>query len=174
MDIAIVGGSFDPPHLAHVEVLQHLLNSKRFDEIWVVPAGQHPFKKASASFKNRIAMCHLAFDPLGKKVKIVDEDEKLSGYTIDLIKHLHNKFSEYHWTFVGGSDLKEEISRWKEPQTLKKYLDLEFLPRPPDPASPFAPISSTEIRERIKNRLSIDDFVSNAVKDYIDQHGLYL
>jgi nicotinate-nucleotide adenylyltransferase len=173
MKIALVGGSFDPPHLAHTQVLQHLLDSNRYDEIWIVPTTQNPFKTIQASLAHRINMCHLAFDKSGPSVKILEDEKHLTGYTIDLMKYLVQKYPDYQFTFVGGSDLKEEIKKWKDFDQLKKYLNFEFLPRPPDPASPFLPIRSIEIRDRLKNQLSIHTFVSKDVEDYIQGYHLY-
>ena len=170
--IALFGGSFDPPHLAHLQVIHYLQQQKRFDEIWVMPARQHPFKKSSAGFEDRLAMCRLVFDD-ETNVAVHEEDRDSSGYTVDLIELLQNKYPDAAFSFVGGSDLEKEIARWKDPDALQGRIEFLFLPRPPDPASPFLPFSSTEIREHVKNRLPISRFVPKAVEDYIATHPLY-
>lgn len=171
--IALLGGSFDPPHLAHVQIAAHLLNSGRYDEVWVFPSGRHPFKQATASFSDRLEMCRLAFETFGSQVRVSDEDDRSSGFTIDLVRALQARHPDLAFTFVLGSDLKEDIQRWKEGELLQKILPFAFLPRPPAPGSPFPDISSTAVRERVKNRLPIDGFVPKAVEDYITSRQLY-
>lgn len=173
MRVALVGGSFDPPHLAHVQVVLHLLKSGRFDEVWIVPSPQNPLKPASTPFEDRLTMCRLAFEDIDPRVHVREDEGSLSGYTIDLIRHLKQHFPQAHFTFVGGSDLAEEIPRWKESEALQKLLSFEFLPRPPDPASPFSPTSATEIRERIKKGLPTETLVPKPVLAFLRNHKLY-
>ncbi len=172
--IALLGGSFDPPHLAHRQVVEYLLKQKNFEEVWIVPSKQNPLKPAGANFQDRLQMCRLNFEDLGERVKVLSEDQELSGYTIDLVKHLKEKFPHVRFTFVGGSDLESELERWKDPEKLKKLIEFDFLPRPPDPDSPFSPISATDIRNRIKNQLSVEKFLTKGVGEYIQKRKLYL
>jgi cytidyltransferase-related domain len=172
LNIALLGGSFDPPHRAHLEVARHLLQEKGYDEVWVVPARQNPLKQTQASFENRLAMCRLLFGATGR-VRVLDDDAKLSGYTVDLARHLTGKFPMHRFVFVGGSDLQKEIPRWKEAKEVEKLLDFEFLARPPEANSPFSPISSTAIREAIKKGLPIDQLLPKAVEEYIHENNLY-
>lgn len=137
MKIALLGGSFDPPHLAHIQVAAHLLKGGKYDEVWVMPTPKNPFKETSASFQDRLEMCQLAFAPFKDKVRVLSEERELTGYTIDLIKSLKGQYPKNDFTFIAGSDLRSEIAGWKDSEKLKKILSFEFLPRPPDPASPF-------------------------------------
>jgi len=173
MHIALFGGSFDPPHLAHVEILDHLLEDERYDLVLVVPSGQHPFKKSLASFADRIAMCELAFQELGDRVQVLDIEKDLSGYTVDLIARLDKLFPQSTVTFVGGSDLERELDQWKDLSDLRKKIRFEFLPRAPEHPSDLSPFSSTEIRARLKNHLPIAGFVPKAVEAYIQKKNLY-
>ncbi|MFO1464513.1 MAG: nicotinate-nicotinamide nucleotide adenylyltransferase [bacterium] len=173
MRIALLGGSFDPPHKAHEEVLRYLLGSGRYDQIWVFPTKQNPFKNDSTPFQDRLEMCRLAFQNIDPKIQIRADEAQLSGYTIDLIRHLKAVHPGAEFTFVGGSDLEKELPAWKESAELKKILQFEFLPRPPDPSSPFSPISATELRERVKKGLPIENQVAKPVRDYIEKKRLY-
>jgi len=173
LNIAIFGGSFDPPHLAHLAILVHLLEGGRFDLILVIPSGQHPFKQTQANFGDRLAMCEAAFLELGEKIQVLDVERHLSGYTVDLIAYLEELYPDAMLTFLGGSDLKDELSRWKDGDKLQERLRFEFLPRAPAEQSFLPPLSSTEIRERVKNHLPIDSFVPKAVEDFIRKKNLY-
>ncbi len=174
MRIALLGGSFDPPHRAHRQVLEFLLNSGKYNQVWVLPSLKPPWKDRASSYVQRLAMCHLAFDPLGTRVRVSDEEKTLSGFTIDLIRHLQKKYPKLNFTFVGGSDLQSGLSHWKESETLKKLLEFDFLPRPPDPNSRFLDLSSSQIRERIRNEEHWEDFVEPEVAHYIKTQALYL
>jgi len=173
MKIALLGGTFDPPHLAHVQVLQHLLQSKAYDEIWVLPSRRNPFKDSSTSFDHRLKMCHLAFDFLGPQVQVKSDEKNLSGYTIDLVKHLIKKFPNNIFYFVAGNDLQKQLSQWKETENLQKWVTFVFLPRAPDPDSPFMDLSSTEIRKKAVQNKSLAGLVPSKVEKYIHEHNLY-
>ncbi|HEX5033450.1 MAG TPA: nicotinate-nicotinamide nucleotide adenylyltransferase [bacterium] len=171
--VALLGGSFDPPHSAHLQVARHLLDSGDFDEVWVLPSPQNPLKPSSSSFEDRLAMCRLAFAGLEPAVQVHDDERALSGFTIDLARKLRAEHPDREFRFVGGSDLREELPRWKDSAELRKLLGFVFLPRPPDPASPFLPISSREIRERAKKGLSLAGLLPPSVERYIQEHRLY-
>jgi nicotinate-nucleotide adenylyltransferase len=173
MRIALLGGSFDPPHLAHLQVLRHLLDRGGFDRIWIVPSPQNPLKPGSTPFEKRYEMARLAFAGLGPQVEVRDDEASLSGFTIDLIRKLRDENPVTQFTFIGGSDLREQLPRWKDSEELLRLLSFEFLPRPPAPDSHFLPISSSEIRERAKKGLPLDGFVPKAVKEYIVANGIY-
>ncbi len=173
MQVAILGGSFDPPHNAHVQIISYLLGQPGVDEVWVLPAGKHPFKQATASFEDRLQMSRLAFEPLGPAVKVLSDDERLTGYTIDLIRHLKEKYRNHEFTFWGGSDLQKEIEGWKDSDELQKSIHFKFFPRAPESPSPFDPISSTDIREKVKNQLPFESLVPKPVAVYIRKNKLY-
>ncbi len=174
MKLAILGGSFDPPHLGHGQIIQYLLQEKGFDQVQVFPSYHHPFKKGlQSAFIHRIKMCHLAFDEVGEKVKVCEDEKSLSGYTVDLITHLKKIYPKFSLTFVLGSDLKKQIKTWKHPEKIKQLCDLLFLARAPAQDSPFMDISSSELRKKIKEGKKTDLWVATPVIKYIKQHKLY-
>ena len=173
MRVALLGGSFDPPHRAHVQVVEHLLRQNRYDEVWILPSPQNPLKTVSAPFEDRLAMCRLAFEGLDPRVSVRDDEGSLSGFTIDLIRHLKQHHPKDEFIFVGGSDLAGDLPRWKESEALHKLLRFEFLPRPPAPNSPFPPISGTEIRDLIKKGLPTDELLPKSVEAYLRNRKLY-
>ena len=173
MKIALLGGSFDPPHLAHLQVVRYLLSRGEFDQVWVYPTRQNPFKTTETSFEHRLEMCRLAFSEFGDRVQVLDAERRLSGFTIDLVRHLLKSFPEHRFTFVGGSDLQQELPRWKDAETLKGLIDFEFLPRPPDPDSPFLDLSSSEVRQALIAGDPAERFLPKKVAEFVKNKPLY-
>ena len=118
-------------------------------------------------------MCRLAFSELAPRAQVRDDERDLSGFTIDLARKLQAEHPGHEFSFVGGADLKEELPRWKDSRALQEALGFVFLPRPPDPSSPFAPIGSTELREKVKKGLPLEGFVPKSVEEYIAANHLY-
>src|SRR5215831_8002979 len=114
MRVALLGGSFDPPHLAHLQIAEYLLHSGRFDRIWVFPAPRNPLKGPATDFEDRLAMCQLAFADFDPRVEVRAVEAGLSGYTIDLVRKLRAQDPKLDLTFTGGSDLRQELPRWKD------------------------------------------------------------
>lgn len=173
MNIALFGGSFDPPHLAHVQVVEYLLKKKCYDEIWVIPSRQNPLKEKGRPFEKRLELCRLAFGDLGERVKVLDVEKNLSGYTIDLIRHIKKENPQVQMTFIAGSELKDQISRWHEAEKLKQWIDFEFLPRPPHRGSPFLPLSSTDVRANLARGGDPRRFLPEKVAALVEKEGLY-
>ena len=86
MRVAIFGGSFNPPHLAHQMAALYVLETAAVDELWLVPAFRHPFGKALAPFADRLEMCELAAAALGTRVK-VSAIERESGVESRTLAH---------------------------------------------------------------------------------------
>ncbi len=149
------------------------MKSGRYDQVWVFPTKQNPFKAQSSSFADRKEMCRLAFAGLDPRIQVRGDEESLTGFTIDLVRHLKALHPNDRFTFIGGSDLAKELPRWEKSEELKKLLNFEFLPRPPDPDSPFPPIRATEIRERIRRGTTTEGLLTPEVAAFIAQRGLY-
>lgn len=162
--VAIFGGSFDPPHLGHLGVIKKVLASGLVDEVWLIPNFSHSWKKTIASPDDRLKMCQLLKD---SKVKTCDIEIRRGGksYTIETVRILKKKYPDHYFYWLLGKDLLKELSKWKDPEALKK--EIEFI------AFPETKISSTLIRERIKKNLPITRMVPKKVAEYIKTHKLY-
>lgn len=174
--IALFGGSFNPPHKAHLEVLEWLKEKNKFDEIWILPTFSHPFEKSLISFKHRKKMCELMVQTTGAPVQVCLIEEKLKNspsYTIDAINALKKKYPLAEFTFVVGSDCRRQLDSWKEIQKLKSKTSFLFIPRPGYEESPFSDISSTTIRRLIGDKKDCSQHLPPLVWDYICQNKLY-
>lgn len=171
--IALFGGSFDPPHLAHRQVVKYLLAQNRFDEIWIAPAVTNPLKDISSPLELRVKMCELNFGDLGSKVRICTAEEFQQAYTIDLIRSLQKKYPSYAFALVLGSDLKTQLEQWKEGKLLQELAEIYWLPRGGEQGSPFLSMSSSEIRELKKREGEWQKFLLASVAEFVEEHQLY-
>jgi len=183
MKIGLLGGAFNPPHVGHLMIAQQVLDFTDTDEVWFLPNfGQIP-PKPVIDVSHRLAMTKLLV--LDKtRVSTLEIDNKLDGDTINLLPHLPK---EHEFRFIIGSDQLPTLHLWGRWKELLSKMPFLVFPRYGFPNEPLYPnmtlvgnelligsnISSTKIRERVKQKLSIDQFVPARIADYIRQHELY-
>ena len=153
--VGVFGGSFNPPHLAHLLAVTVVLARFDLERILVVPTYQHPFAKALASYEDRVKMCELAMGWL-PRVEISRVEEELGGEsrTLRTIEHLHSKHPEWSLRFIMGADLVVESSKWfgfdritaLAPPIVLGRVGVSYEGAPP---SVLPEISSTEVRAMI-------------------------
>jgi len=185
--IALYGGSFDPPHVAHVLAATWVLSAAPVDALWVLPVGQHVFGKvAAAPFEARLALCRLAFGLLGERVQVRADEQRpdASGRTLDLVRHLQHLHPRTSFRLVIGSDALAERDRWHDFTTLAQLAPPLVLPRPGHPvdaefvqvAAPvlLPDVSSTQVRALLKNGEDPGGLLPLAVRAAIVQRHLYV
>jgi nicotinate-nucleotide adenylyltransferase len=184
LKVALFGGGFDPPHKGHVAFCRALAESGLFDRVWVLPTYKHPFGKGAAPFGDRLAMCRIAFLPVGDNVEVRDDETRVGGrgYTIELIRWLERRYPDHRFSLALGSDNYEVRTRWKDFDKIEKLIDVRFFGRKgweelnkklKIPA-PFPKASSDEIRSRIAAGGIPEELLPEAVARYIKEHGLYI
>ena len=179
MRVALFGGSFNPPHVAHQLVALYVLETSGVDELWMIPCFQHPFEKALESFEHRRQMCELAAQALGPRVKVSDVEAKLGGEsrTLRTVQALREAHPEAELSLVIGSDLEAETATWYGADELRRSVSFIVVgragfSRPGTLAMPA--ISSTDIRERLRTPGGgVESLLPRAVLDYIRQRRLY-
>lgn len=178
MKVALFGGSFDPPHIGHQIICLHLLEYERFDTVYLIPAYNHPFDKKLAAFEDRYNMClSLAYPFNNIIVDIIESQLALKNfnnktYTTDTVKRYIKELPHDKFTLIVGSDVLEEMDKWKDKDELNRLVSIKTYPRIAHPISGQS-ISSTLIRENIKAGKSIKGYVPLSVLDYIEKNGLY-
>lgn len=160
MKIGIYGGSFDPPHLGHLNVVLHAVNSQDLDKVWVIPCFQQTGKNLT-DFWHRYDMCRKMFNDL-PNVHVLDVEERLGGESLTVRTVNHVKDGDDEIFLIVGQDTADRIPQWEGGAELMQLVKLRIAPR--------TNISSTEIRN---NRTISEIKCTRKVSDYILENNLY-
>ncbi len=198
--IGILGGTFDPPHHAHLILAQHAYEELKLAKVLFVPAGVPPHKDYTRTpVEHRLAMLELAMDDIPYfELSRVEIDRPGPHYTIETMKIIRQQNAESELFFIMGGDVFRDLPNWERPQELfaTAHLAVAVMRRPgrdgyalrPDmhedviPGlaqhtmilnSPLVEFSSTDIVERLMAGKSVRWMVSEPVLAYIAEHGLY-
>lgn len=179
--IALFGGSFNPPHIAHAMVCLAVLDTEPVDRVLIVPTYDHAFDKQLVPFDDRMEMCRLAMASLGDRVEVSAIERDLGGEsrTWRTLERLRAERPGASWRLVIGSDILAEThlwQRWDEVTAIAPPIVISRTGREPAAAAGalvMPDISSTEIRARLSRGEPAVPLVSRAVMDYIARRGLY-
>lgn len=134
LNIVILGGSFDPPHVGHIAIAELLLNSSSlFDFVWLMPCYKHLYNKKMASPKDRLEMCRLAAHDRRIIISDYEIKHKLGGETYQLVKKLLNeKFAknQFNFSFAIGMDNALDFDKWQNFHNLERMIQFVVIPRP--------------------------------------------
>ncbi len=176
---AVFGGKFDPPHLGHQLSIFLALEKYCFDEVWIIPSFSHPFGFHPGDFDKRLEMCRIMAKPFGKKAKVLDTERKTGlevVYTVDLIKYLTENFPGNDFSLLIGSDNWDVRQKWKDFDKIEEICrKIVVIGRGEEKEKGFSlpDISSTMIKEMIKNNQDPDVFLPAGILEYIRKNGLY-
>lgn len=189
MKIGLYFGSFNPIHVGHLIIANHVVNYADVDQVWLVVSPQNPLKPSSVLLNeyNRLHLVQLAIEK-SQKLRANDAEFKLPkpSYTIDTLTYLQEKYPKNKFSIIMGSDSFSNISKWKNSDVLIKnyqliiYLRQNFSVKQDNLSdnitllnAPLLNISATAIRETIKQNKSIRYLVPDAVCDEIERTGYY-
>ena len=190
MRIGLLGGSFDPPHLGHLLAAGDAHEALALDALVFIPAAVQPLKagQVGASSAQRLAMTQLLVgDDPRFEVSSVEIDRGGLSYTVDTLRTLAAAWPSAELYWLVGADVLESFAKWKEPAAIMALATLVVMQRaggespnlallPGHPrllATRRIDISSTEIRERVRQEKSIRGFVPEAVAAFISAERLY-
>lgn len=179
--VAVFGGSFNPPHVAHVLAAVYVLSTEPVDEVLVVPVYRHPFAKELAPFEDRLAMCNLAFGWI-PRIRVSAVERELGGESLTLrtLEHLASEHPDWSMRLLLGADVIADLTKWHRFDRISEIAPPLFVGRAgvttegaPEPMLPR--ISSTEVREAIgRGEIErVEKLVPREVLAYAAEHGLY-
>jgi nicotinate-nucleotide adenylyltransferase len=201
MKIGLYFGTFNPIHVGHLIIANHMAENTDLDQVWLVVTPHNPFKKKSTLLDDyhRLQMVHLATEDF-PKLKPSDIEFKLSqpNYTVNTLVHLEDKFPDYEFSLIMGEDNLKSLYKWKNYEVILQNHDIYVYPRleakgrtgeaiSSDPENlefknhskvhmidaPIVEISSTFIRNNIKEGKNIQPLLPAKVWEYIDHNNFY-
>ena len=178
MDIAIFGGSFDPPHLGHQMACLYALATQPIDALWIVPTHVHAFGKPLTPFDHRLEMCRRMAEPFGARVVVSDVERVRGGVsrTVDTVRYLLANYPAARFSLVIGADLLAEVPTWYDGQALPQLVPFLVIGRAGyDGGEELAmpAVSSTEVRRRLATGAPCQHLVPRRVLEYVSEHGLF-
>jgi nicotinate-nucleotide adenylyltransferase len=178
--IAVYGGSFDPPHIAHVLVASWALAMGEVDAVLVLPTFEHALgKTAGASFEQRMTMCQRAFACLsGVTVSGIEQTLGAPSRTYKLLLALQEQHPGATFRLVIGADIVAELPRWYRSEDILRMapplvVGRAGYSRPDDPQLVMPEVSSTRIRAALAAGEPVDAWVPAHVREYVTEQGLY-
>lgn len=180
MDVALLGGSFNPPHVGHLMAALYLKSVVGCDQVWLVPSYHHPFGKPLAPFDDRVAMCRAMAVELGPWFQVSRAEASVGGEgrTIELLEYLIPRHDGVRFRWVIGSDILADLPKWKAWDRIQQLVTVTVLHRAGYPAPeavgpPLAMVSSSEIRRQLEAGEAPAQLVPRAVLAYARAKGLY-
>jgi nicotinate-nucleotide adenylyltransferase len=194
--IGLLGGTFNPPHVAHLVCAQEAFVQLGLDRVVLIPAYEPPHKEVESDpgVEHRVELCRLAVsgDPRFA-VSRIEADVPARSYTVDTLKRLHETHPQDELTFIVGGDMAYALPTWHEPEAVLSLARLGVAEREgvlrsditerlaglagADRISffdmPRLDISSSMIRHRVATGRPIRYLVPDAVEAYIARAGLY-
>lgn len=174
--IALLGGSFNPPHLGHLLLADVVLETCDIDEVWWLPVGGHAFGKDLPPWTIRAGLVERTI--AGRPgMRLCAEEASVEGpsYTVETVERLRARHPDHQFHWVGGADLSEQLPRWHRWQDLAAMVPFILVGRGaqaaalPDGARGTAvdiqlpAISSSEVRSRIAAGLGVQHLLPRAV-----------
>ncbi|AND78710.1 nicotinate-nucleotide adenylyltransferase [Streptococcus pantholopis] len=184
--IGILGGNFNPVHNAHLLIADQVRQRLGLDQVLLMPEYQPPHvdRKTTISEKHRLKMLELAIEGVaGLAIETIELDRKGVSYTYDTMKLLIEQHPEVDYYFIIGADMVDYLPKWYRIAELVQMVQFVGIQRPKYKAGtsypliwvdvPLMDISSSMIRDFIKNGCRPNYLLPQSVLDYIEEKGLY-
>ena len=201
MKIGLYFGTFNPIHVGHLIIANHMAEHSNLDQIWMVVTPHNPHKKKSTLLDDhhRLQMVHLATEDY-PKIKPSDIEFKLAqpNYTVNTLVHLEEKYPQHEFSLIMGEDNLKSLHKWKNYEVLLQNYDIYVYPRLDSKEqtseaiasktenlalknhprihiidAPVVEISSTFIRNNIKEGKNIQPLLPAKVWEYVDHNLFY-
>lgn len=190
-NIGLYFGTFNPIHIGHLIIANHMVENSKLDEIWMVVTPHNPFKKKSSLLDNhhRLEMVYRATESYDK---ITPSDVEFNlpqpNYTVFTLASLTEKYPTHNFNLIMGEDNLKSLHKWKNYEAILEDYNIYVYPRISEGKvetrfdkhpkihlveAPIVEISSTMIRNGIKEQKNMRPLLSNSVWKYIDEMNFY-
>jgi len=191
--VGIMGGTFDPIHIGHLIAAVRAMECASLDEVWFIPTAEPPLKPNAplASEQQRFEMVKLAIQH-EPRFRVLDIELHRGGtsYSIDTMLYLLKHYADHDFYYIVGSDRIHDLPQWHRAKELLELIGFIGLNRPSEPlelerlphrwqrkltlaSMPLIDISSTELRKRAGEGLSLRYYVPDEVEQFIRRYHLY-
>ena len=191
MKIGLYFGTFNPIHIGHLIIANHLAEHSDLDQVWMIVTPHNPHKKKNTLLDDyhRLQMVHLATENYAK-IQPSDIEFKLPqpNYTVNTLAHLQEKFPKHEFCLIMGEDNLNSLHKWKNYEVILQNHDIIVYPRMHSGEidsqfvnhpkihkidAPIIELSSTFIRESIKNGKKVIPMLPNEVWEYLEHNLFY-
>jgi nicotinate-nucleotide adenylyltransferase len=191
MKIGLYFGTFNPIHIGHLIIANHMIEHSDLDQIWMVVTPHNPHKQKSSLLDDyqRLHMVHLATEDF-PKIQPSDIEFKLPqpNYTVNTLAHLQEKFPQHEFSLIMGEDNLNSLHKWKNYEVILQNHAIYVYPRVNSGEidqqfvnhakihridAPVIELSSTFIRESIKKGKNIDPMLPHKVSEYLAHNNFY-
>lgn len=191
MKIGLFFGTFNPIHIGHLTIANHLAEYSDLDQIWFVVTPQSPFKVKTSMLDNqqRLEMVYRATKDYPKlRPSDIEFGLPQPNYTINTLVYLEEKFPEHDFSLIMGEDNLKSFHKWKNYELILKEHDIYVYPRISEGIvetqfhqhkkvhfvnAPIMELSSTFIRNSIKKGKNIRPMLPEHVWGYLDEMNFY-
>ena len=189
--IGLYFGTFNPIHIGHLAIANYLVENSELDEIWMVVTPHNPHKKKKTLLDDyqRLHLVHLATDDYDKiKASNIEFSLPQPSYTVNTLAHLSEKYPDKDFTLIMGEDNLKSLHKWKNYQAILDDYSIIVYPRVssgeiPDQFinhskiskvdAPIMEISSTMIRNGIREGKDLRYFMHHQVQEYVEEMHFY-
>ncbi|MBG43310.1 MAG: nicotinic acid mononucleotide adenylyltransferase [Aequorivita sp.] len=189
--IGLYFGTFNPIHIGHLIIANHMVEFSDLDEVWfvVTPHNPHKKKKTLLEDHHRLAMVRIAVDEYPKlQASNVEFDLPQPNYTVNTLAYLEEKYPKNNFCLIMGEDNLKSLHKWKNYEVILERYSIYVYPRISEGkverqfenhekikkvAAPIIELSSTFIRQGIKDGKNIRPMLSADVWKYLDEMNFY-
>ena len=188
MKVGLYFGSFNPVHIAHLIIANHILNETDIQKIWFIVSPQNPFKEESSLLNeyHRLHLVRIATEN-DTRIKVSDIEFKLPkpSYTTATLAYLADKYPEHEFCIIMGSDSFQNLCKWKNYEVMVKNYPIYVYRRPGFEVknnikadlhildAPLLQLSSTQLRKYLKEGKSVRYMIPDKVLEEIEKGGYY-
>ena len=187
--IGLYFGTFNPIHIGHLIIANHMANHTDLEEVWFVVSPHNPFKNKATLLDDhaRLELVHRAIKDYDR-LRVLDIEFGLArpSYTVNTLVHLTEEYPNINFSLIMGGDNLNSFHKWKNYEVILENHDLYVYPRLATTpgsldnhekvnlvAAPIMQISSSFIRNAIKNKKDIRAMLPPNVWEYIDEMNYY-